>query len=257
MRNGFSLVELSIVLVILGLLTGGILAGQSLIRASELRSLTSQLTQYHGAIYTFRDKYMGLPGDLRNATSFWGTAAGMGADAACEAIFSTTPATCNGNGDGIIRNNAVVNAETFRVWHHLANAGMIEGSFTGRNATGDHVNPSYVGGTNVPLCKIGACRISIVGYPADVAADADQFASPGGINEFNVRSTSSAGVLTPEEAWNLDSKLDDGKAVTGKFRIIHKLTSGWLPGYVTTDVATTADYRLTEKSKACGPNYTF
>ena len=52
MRSAFSLVELSIVLVILGLLTGGILTGQSLIRAAELRSVTSQMQQYRVAVYT-------------------------------------------------------------------------------------------------------------------------------------------------------------------------------------------------------------
>jgi prepilin-type N-terminal cleavage/methylation domain-containing protein len=69
-QRGFSLVELSIVLVILGLLTGGILAGQSLIRAAELRSITTQFNQYVSATQSFRDKYMALPGDMPNATRF-------------------------------------------------------------------------------------------------------------------------------------------------------------------------------------------
>ena len=71
--QGFSLVELSIVLVILGLLTGGILAGQSLIRASELRAATAEYQRYATSIQSFRDKYMALPGDMTNATRFWGS----------------------------------------------------------------------------------------------------------------------------------------------------------------------------------------
>lgn len=254
--RAFSLVELSIVLVILGLLTGGILAGQSLIRASELRSVTAQLMQYHAAIYTFRDKYMGLPGDMRNATSFWGIAAGAtGYDATCEAVFSSSVATCNGNGDGVIRNSSIANTETFRAWQHLANAGLIEGAYTGRNETNDHVNPSYVGGRNVPLCKIGNCRIAVSGEPVAVAADANQFARPAGINSFSVRSLQSAGTFTPEEVWGIDQKLDDGKALSGKFFIIHKMTSGWAPNCVDSDNPAIADYNLTHKQKACGPNY--
>ena len=62
-QPGFSLVELSIVLVILGLLTGGILAGQSLIRAAELRSISTDYSRYIAAVQAFRDKYFALPGD--------------------------------------------------------------------------------------------------------------------------------------------------------------------------------------------------
>ena len=68
--KGFSLVELSIVLVILGLLIGGILTGQSLIRAAELRSVTTQYQGYVTAVNTFRDKYFALPGDMPNAIDF-------------------------------------------------------------------------------------------------------------------------------------------------------------------------------------------
>ena len=57
LRQGFSLVELSIVLVILGLLVGGVLSGQSLIRASELRKYTTSADKYKTAILSFRDKY--------------------------------------------------------------------------------------------------------------------------------------------------------------------------------------------------------
>ncbi|MFZ4541879.1 MAG: type II secretion system protein [Rickettsiales bacterium] len=57
-HHAFSLVELSIVLVILGLLVGGILSGQALIRASELRSVSTEQQRYFTAIQTFRDKYL-------------------------------------------------------------------------------------------------------------------------------------------------------------------------------------------------------
>jgi Tfp pilus assembly protein FimT len=51
--NGFSSVELAIVLVILGLLVGGILAGQSLIRAAEIRGITTDMTRFNTATQTF------------------------------------------------------------------------------------------------------------------------------------------------------------------------------------------------------------
>jgi prepilin-type N-terminal cleavage/methylation domain-containing protein len=100
MRHGFTLIELSIVLVILGLLVSGVLLGQDLIRAAELRSVPTDFQKYQTAVNIFRDKYRALPGDMRNATDFWGendpnlstcrTTEGSGTD------------TCNGDGDGVV-----------------------------------------------------------------------------------------------------------------------------------------------------------
>jgi prepilin-type N-terminal cleavage/methylation domain-containing protein len=62
--GGFTLVELSIVLVIIGLIVGGILVGRDLIRASEVRSSVSQLEKLDTAVNAFRLKYEALPGDI-------------------------------------------------------------------------------------------------------------------------------------------------------------------------------------------------
>lgn len=63
MKNGFTLVELSIVLVIIGLLIGGILVGQSLIESAKIQSAVRQIQQYDIAVRTFQSKYGSLPGD--------------------------------------------------------------------------------------------------------------------------------------------------------------------------------------------------
>src|SRR5690606_1501704 len=99
MKAGFSLVELSIVLVILGLLTGGILGGQSLIKAAELRSVATERQQWQIAINSFKGKYRALPGDMPNATAFWGVAANGGGGAGCAQFISTGTETCDGNGN--------------------------------------------------------------------------------------------------------------------------------------------------------------
>ena len=132
-QRGFTLVELSIVLVIIGLLVGGVLTGQSLIRAAELRNVTSQYQRYQAAVMTFRDKYFALPGDMTNAVSYWGAADGStGNTAACATTASTGSAlTCNGDGNGSISPTAASSNEPFRFWQHLANAGLIEGSYDG------------------------------------------------------------------------------------------------------------------------------
>jgi len=128
-KHAFSLVELSIVLVILGLLTGGILGGQSLIRAAEMRSISTEHARWVAAAQTFRDKYFALPGDMSNATKFWGTA-----DAASCSLTSTGDArTCDGNGNGVLNYSFSGNTahEHFRFWQQLANAGLIEGNYSG------------------------------------------------------------------------------------------------------------------------------
>lgn len=68
---GFSLLELSIVLVMIGLLAGGVTYGRDLIRESEMRSLMSDIKKYHTAIISFRDKYRALPGDFNKAGLIW------------------------------------------------------------------------------------------------------------------------------------------------------------------------------------------
>ena len=91
--SAFTLIELSIVLVIIGLIVGGVLVGQDLIVAAKNRALLSQVEEIDTAINTFRLKYNGLPGDLNNAESFWGS------DASCPTTPTNTvpkEATCNG-----------------------------------------------------------------------------------------------------------------------------------------------------------------
>ncbi len=204
MRQGFSLVELSIVLVILGLLTGGILAGQSLIRAAELRSVSTEFQRYVAATNTFRDKYFALPGDMSNATTVWGAA------------------TNNGNADGVLVNAAAVSTtgEMFEFWNQLALAGLIEGKYTGlAGPTAGWTGGDSVIGSNVPRSRLNNAGWGAGSNLNNGGTTVDYVFNYG--NMFNFGSTSAgtitdAAVLKPEEAWNIDTKLDDGKPGTGK-----------------------------------------
>jgi prepilin-type N-terminal cleavage/methylation domain-containing protein len=211
-QRGFSLIELSIVLVILGLLAGGILAGQSLIRAAELRTVATEYQRYTTAIYSFRDKYFALPGDMSNATRFW--TAQDSTPATCQTTASSGAATCDGNGDGQIADSTY---EMFRAWQHLANAGLIEGSYTGvKSGT---LNDSHALGVNAPRSKMGngGWAISAIGtfFAGDNATYAGNY---GNLLWFGKATTErpQSDILKPEEAWNIDTKMDDGKPGQGK-----------------------------------------
>lgn len=149
------LVELSIVLVIIGLLVGGVLAGKSLIRASELRAVSAEYARYHTAVMAFRDKYFALPGDMPNATNVWGTASN------CPGSHlqpSTDATTCNGNANSYIDSvaGAGLGNEYFRFWQHLQNAGLVEGRLSGVRGIDSSIHS--VADFNVPRSKMNpAC----------------------------------------------------------------------------------------------------
>ncbi len=247
MRQGFSLVELSIVLVILGLLTGGILAGQSLIRAAELRSITTDMARYQTAIQTFRDKYFALPGDMVNATKYWGAAntAGAGGECADPANNAGTGTqTCNGNGNGDIIDN-----EGYRLWQHLANAALMEGSYPGTGASVVTV-PTPVIGTNVPRSKISQAGFGVFNFNGSVVNyDQGLYNYPKllfGYGQFYGQP-----VIKADEAWNIDTKIDDGKPGIGVAQTFHVYPGGATSTCNTTTVAATAEYALTTSAVNC------
>lgn len=134
---GFTLVELSIVLVILGLLVGGVLAGQSMIESAESRAVITQMNQFTTAATTFRDKYLCLPGDCANATAFnmggngnGDGLVGCGGGSSRLTDPSTTVMYCGSFGG--MSNTVMVRSsgESSQFWTHLAWAGLIAGQYT-------------------------------------------------------------------------------------------------------------------------------
>lgn len=214
--QGFSLVELSIVLVILGLLTGGILGGQSLIRAAELRSVSTEHQRYVAAVNTFKDKYFAIPGDMSNAQAFWGVA---GTCPGNNASPSTSPVTCDGDGNGRITPNATNSNEVFRFWQHLANAGLIEGSYTGVSSTATANVEAGALGVNIPRSKLSNAGWQPM-WGGTMPVSSTTFFDGEYNNMFYFGSMTTGGgptvgIIKTEEAWNIDTKMDDGKPATG------------------------------------------
>lgn len=261
-RSGFSLVELSIVLVILGLLVGGILSGQSLIHAAELRSVSTQRDRYASAVQAFRDKYFQLPGDFNNAESFWGQQA---AGIPCRTTASSGALTCNGNGDGqfaafmMMDSGGVWHAsdESFRAWQHLANAGLIEGQFAGISGGGLCATAT----NGLPACPLGKISNSawfMNTYSVSISS-ANGFDNAGGDNGLEFIGTLGTGILSPQDIWNIDTKVDDGKPATGKILVYAETAlSDCTDAAGTTAVqaaSLSANYLLSATTTSCGMFY--
>ena len=117
-QSGFTLIEIAIVLVIIGLLLGGVLKGQELITSARVRNLISQQDGIKAAYFGFLDRFRALPGDYSAAST----------------NISCTPACSNGDNNGQIAGTADTPAapinEYIAVWEHLSKSGFINGSYT-------------------------------------------------------------------------------------------------------------------------------
>lgn len=252
-KDGFSLVEMALVLVILALLTGGILAGQSLIANATLRNVQSDTEAYKNAVIQFRDKYQALPGDMYNATSIWGArdgGDGLGTD--CIDQISTNALTCNGNGNGQIASTNATGYEAFRAWQHLSNAEMIVGRFTGKSGGTNAAQPFHSDrGINVPQAAI---KIAGFNMRYDNITTNGHFAE-NILHHYLVLGAETSTdyndnpAITTEDAYHLDKKSDDGFPGRGK---IVSYNNTRLPNCTTTNVAATSNYSLNNTTQeAC------
>ena len=113
-QRGFTLIELAIVLVIIGLLLGGVLKGQELINSAKVKNMASDFRNVQVQIYSYQDKFRALPGDDGAAINHVGAAD-------------------NGDADGVIEgawNSSTQTDESYNFWQHIRLAGLASGSTT-------------------------------------------------------------------------------------------------------------------------------
>jgi prepilin-type N-terminal cleavage/methylation domain-containing protein len=169
-QSGFTLVEIAIVLVIIGLLLGGVLKGQELINSAKIKNLSNDLNGVTAAVYAYQDRYKALPGDDLDATTKarWNNLGG-------------------GDGNGTVNtgttvakfNSSTAADETIRFWQHLRMSGLITGDPTStalpQNAAGGVLGVQDGAGSTAPaqLSGLVVCTSNLEGKIAG-AIDAQQ-----------------------------------------------------------------------------------
>jgi prepilin-type N-terminal cleavage/methylation domain-containing protein len=184
-QSGFTLVEIAIVLVIIGLLLGGILKGQELINSAKVKNLANDFRVIPTYIYAYQDKFKSLPGDDANVTTH---------------ITGATAAAAAGLGNGVINGNwnSTTNTdESFLFWQHVRLANLAAGPTDVADAT--YVPRNAVGG--------------ILGISSGTTA---QMQISGMTGTYQV---CSAGILG-KFAKQLDIQMDDGNTATGSMRVV-------------------------------------
>jgi prepilin-type N-terminal cleavage/methylation domain-containing protein len=228
-RQGFTLIELSIVLVIIGLIVGGILLGQTLISAAAVRAQISQIEKYQTAVATFREKYGYLPGDIPAgpAAQFGfaarGTYAGEGdGNGVIEGIETNASGSNNGTFEGA--------GETVMFWVDLSAAHLIDGTFNTASATSGlgkaltaTSSPSI--SAFLPTAKIDNNQGYVYVYSYNGAnyfglAPVYILYSYSG-DGYVTASSNNSGSLTPQQAYAIDTKIDDGMPLTGNVTAVY------------------------------------
>jgi prepilin-type N-terminal cleavage/methylation domain-containing protein len=223
MKKAFTLVELAIVIVIIGLLVSGVLAGQELIKQAKIRSMMKNIDSYKAATYTFKSKYNGIPGDMNR-----------------HSVYFQTEGLAEGNSNGIIDQAN----EVFEFWRALSAAKLIKGTYSGPptltvNSFANDGNfgyayrcQPYLAGTGTPWGKSG-CWMG-----------ASNFAQAAFLSVY------SAGwaVLSAADTQSVDVKFDDGNPSTGKI-LATRPTNGGICTNVEAYSNTTGTYDLSGGDK--------
>lgn len=207
-ESGFTLVELAIVLMIIGLLIGGILRGQELMENARVTSTIQQTKAYDGAVTTFRDSYSALPGDIMRPG---------------QRLANCTAAPCStaGTSDNIVGTPATSTSGTYvfgpttenrRFWLHLAVARLISGV----DASG---SDDVSWGAMYPAARIGGgfhvVFMNVAAAGANPAVSGHFLVLRSNPNAGNIAEATGTAAISPLRAAQIDRKLDDGVPNTG------------------------------------------
>jgi prepilin-type N-terminal cleavage/methylation domain-containing protein len=183
-ETGFTLIEIAIVMVIIGLLLGGVLKGQELIAGARIRNLMSQQDGIKAAYFGFVDRFRLPPGDYHLATA------------------NIAGATANGNGNGQIQSVLAGGAvdEHVAVWEHLSRAGFMNGAY------------AYAALPETPA----STPTSVYGHVRYIQLIFDNVYGPGGgLPRHNIKTGNQ---IPAQILAEIDRKIDDGNPIGGDFQ---------------------------------------
>lgn len=251
--DGFTLVELAIVMIIIGLLIGGILKGQQLIENSRVAATIDQIQKIESAFFTFRDIYPGIPGDMGNGgTRIPG----------CENICTRTSSASNNGtlGNNPWRADATIDSENYAAWAQMAAADLISGVLPNSLAT-DVPTP----GVNMPVSALGSSYQ--IGSSTSTGALHGTTSSMTFLRAVYLQLDNSVErqvqrdpaspdytlTILPRIVEKMDRKLDDGNPNTGRLLAIG--STGGQPTRCASSDANDGFYRSANGSAACGLYY--
>ena len=235
--SGFTLIEMAIVLVIIGLLVGGVLQGQTFLNNAKLNAMMTESKGYINAFNQFIATKHAVPGDYSS--------------------INTGVATQHyGDGNGVIRAGATPNTgELFGAFEHLAKAGLIPGSYTG--VTGSGGTAVAVPGVNIPQSTALSNATYLFNHPdaldGNVSGDTTYFNGKYGhvltVAGNTAGGLPSTGIVTPVQALAIDDKYDDGAPGTGWITVKKPAAANTTD--CANDVTTTAAYNTALTTKVC------
>ncbi|MCF8481023.1 MAG: prepilin-type N-terminal cleavage/methylation domain-containing protein [Rhodospirillum sp.] len=189
-RPGFTLIEMSMVLVLIGLIIGGVLKAQQLIDSTRLKMTIGEWESTRAAFSIFRDRYNALPGDFDAAST-----------------FLSNPAIRDGDGDGIVGSSGLTMASTYSAesslaWEHLTYGNFLTGVKLDDGSSQDQsVMPAKLPGLNLVI---------IHGTFGDTAGTGHWLRLQDAVNGAPTRNA-----LSGSQAREIDTRYDDGNADTG------------------------------------------
>lgn len=195
-QRGFSLTEMSVVMVIIAFIIAGVLKGDSLIKAARLRAVISEVGKYRVAVNSFNAKYSAYPGDFDEGAEYW-----------------TGSSSGDGNSKIEFLNTAGVPVyEGYMAWQHLAYTNMVDTPFLGTRTTGTAILSADIpksktdGGYFFEYGSYGLndSNVLVLGTPVNI-----------GVSDTDLRVD---GNLTPAQAFEIDTKSDDGSPISGSVR---------------------------------------